>query len=833
MDLIGVQEIHPKFELPSAEPHYPRSAQLQIEHLELDIEIDITHRYISGVATYTISPLEGVKVRELILDACELNIKGVRASGKRLKYDHYDDKLHIQLPALDRKLKVEIEYDAHPETGMHFIVPDENRPERPIQAWTQGEDEYSRYWYPCFDSPNMKFTTEFKITVPSDMIAVSNGRLVSTQKKGNKKVFQYRERAPHSSYLNSIAVGRFSLIEDRYGKIPVQYFVPPGREEEGKRSFSKTPEMIEFFSNLIGVQYPYEKYAQVAVTEFMWGGMENISATTQTEDTLHDERAHNDFPSEPLVAHELAHQWWGDLLTTKDWSNIWLNEGFATYFEAMYREKSKGKDEFQYYMDSLSRIYFDEDSRRYRRPLVQRRYMVAGELFDRTTYQKGAWVLHMIRSILGDTLFRRAMNLYCKENMYRNVETADLIRAIEISTGRSMQEFFDQWVFSAGYPELNVRYRYRREEKEIEIVIKQIQSRADGTPCFRFDLPVSICLSGGKRLDEAIKVRNEETKFSLPLEEKPLFVSIDPENTILKKVDYERPLEDVLQQLEHGNSYERICAARELSKKSRAKAVEALSSTLRTDTFWGVQAECAEALGKINRSDALKALLSSTVKDSRARRAVVKAIGKYKDKQTVKHLASFLKDESYAVAAEAAEALGQIGGMEVVGLLKEATGIHSHLEVVKQSAFSAIAEAGDEGEIEFLREYVSPVYKWRVRAAALNAIAKLGKKDRKIREFVISQMRDPDVSYRLRTVEAVASLASAEAIPELNALIDRERDGRIKRAAFDAIKSIRQNLERPDALKELENAVEGLKGDLREMRQKIESLESRFKGFSG
>lgn len=819
-------EVHGRFELPFASPKYPPEAKYRIEHLLLEINVEPAKRYIRGKAHYTISPIGGVSTDEIALDAAELNIVSVKRNGKKVPFEYYADKLHIRTGNLNEQEKIEIEYDGHPEEGMHFVLPDSDNPDKPIQAWTQGEDEYSRYWYPCFDAPNMKFTTEFHVTVPGNLTVLSNGKLKKVLKgKNDTTTFIWEERAPHSSYLNSIVVGEFAVIEERYGKIPVTYYVRKGKEEEARRSFSETPKMIAFFSDYIGVDYPYEKYAQATVADFMWGGMENISATTLTEDTLHDSRAHNDYPSEPLVAHELAHQWWGDLLTTKDWSNIWLNEGFATYFTALYLEKSRGKEELINYMDSLASIYFQEDSAKYRRPVVQRRYFVPGELFDRTTYQKGAWVLHMLRNEMGDGLFRSSIREYCTQNRYRNVETSDFIRAIEAATGKNMQEFFDQWVFSPGYPELKVKCSYKNSSV-VELTVSQTQSRDSGTPLFRCPLRVAI-VHKGKRREETVRLTGEESKFTWKVEERPSYVSIDPYNELLKKIDYDRPVEDAINQLDRGSIYEKMCAARELSKKSRRDAVAALERALSRDEFYAVHAECCQALGRMNRRDALEVLLRAEIKDSRARKFQARAIGEYRDASALSRLEGFLDDESYAVEAEAISALAKLGRSSIE-IIKGAMSKKSHMDVVLSTCLSSFGEFAEAEDLPLLSSYLSGKYSWRVRGAALSSIARLAREHARARQIITEQLKQSSHLYRLRAIEAAADAGSREFIPVLSSILEMERDGRIRRAAYDAVDKIRRDAERPGEMDALRDAVEKLRGDVLELRHKVDELEQRL-----
>ncbi len=824
-----LQDHHARFELPRAKPHYARSMEFRIEHLLLTLAVDMDRRHIRGTAAYSISFIRGVRPKSITLDASELDIDEVRCGGRKVEFTHVGDELTISVAGRASGLEVEIDYSGFPESGIHFIHPSKETPGRPVQAWTQGEDEYSRYWFPCFDSPNMKFTTELRVTVPSKFTVISNGRLAGVKdgEKGKTRTFTWVEGVPHSSYLNSIVIGEFSLIEDSCGKVPLYYYVRKGREEEARRSFGKTADMMSFFSRTIGVDYPYEKYAQVAVADFIWGGMENISATTLTEDTLHEARADNDFPSHPLVAHELAHQWWGDLLTTKDWSHVWLNEGFATYFEALYRQHDRGQDEFEYELDSLSQVYFREDAGRYRRPIMQRSFLMPTEMFDRTTYQKGALVLHMLRTELGDDLFFAAIRKYCEDNRERNVESSDLLKAVEQATGRNMQLFFDQWVYGAGYPEFEASYSYNSSRKCVEIGLKQVQKLDDMTHTFSVDLDISICLAGGRRKEGVMRVRSSEAKFEFETGERPLFVSIDPHNSILKKLKYERPTEDAIAQLAGGSAFEKVQAARELSRVARKSSVEALAKQLGRKNFWAVHAECAQALGRLNRSDALEVLMKVDASDSRARKFIVSAIGAYRDSSTLRKLESFLRDDSYAVQAEAVTAIAGLQDTDPRKILDRAMGMDSHFEIVRQAALSGYADFGDAGDIEKLKKYTTPDRPTRVRVAAMKAIARLGREDEKVRKFIFSGLGDVNTVFRRGVVAACELTRSPEAVRELQNLIERERDGVIKRDAFDAINSLRGGMKAQGEIRVLEKEVAEVRGELRELRRAVELLQQK------
>jgi aminopeptidase N len=397
------------FQPDHVEPKWPRDRIVDITHIRLQVTLDFKERRISGTATHRLAAILD-DIRELEFDAAEIEVASVRAGTQAISFDHSDEKLRIRLERALKagdEIEVAIDYAARPRRGLYFVGPDEAYPNKPVEAWTQGEDEDSRYWFPCYDYPNDRVTSEVIATVPDTFTAVSNGSLVETTANpaNRTRTFHWRHDVPHSAYLISLAAGEFVEVRDQAGSTPVLYYVHPGREEDARRAFGNTPKMIEFFERRIGVPYPYAKYAQVAVSDFIFGGMENTSATTQTADTLHDARAHLDFTSDPLVAHELAHQWWGDLLTCRDWSHAWLNEGFATYFEALWCEEDKGADEFAWNVRQDRDGYLDEDSRHYRRAIVTNKYRAPIELFDRHLYEKGSLVLHMLRRTVGDELF--------------------------------------------------------------------------------------------------------------------------------------------------------------------------------------------------------------------------------------------------------------------------------------------------------------------------------------------------------------------------------------------------------------------------------------------
>ncbi|HEY6036945.1 MAG TPA: M1 family metallopeptidase, partial [Kofleriaceae bacterium] len=334
-----------EFAFPGTQPKFAPDRVVDILHILLDIEVDPAARTVAGTATLRAAAIAPTKVVEL--DAVELAIESVTANGKDAAFRHDGKKLRIELatevqPA--EELVLAVAYRGAPRRGLYFTAPDDGYPDKPTQAWTQGQDEDSRYWFPCFDAPNEKATSEVIAKVPAGMFALSNGTLVSDRTQGGKRVVHWRLDVPHSCYLVTLAVGDFATIETRWRDVPVVYYVQRGLEAECERTLARTPEMLELFSTKFGVAYPYPRYSQVFVADFIFGGMENTSATTLTDTVLIDERAAIDYDIDSLVAHELAHQWFGDLVTCRDWGEGWLNEGCATYAEYIWREAHEGRD---------------------------------------------------------------------------------------------------------------------------------------------------------------------------------------------------------------------------------------------------------------------------------------------------------------------------------------------------------------------------------------------------------------------------------------------------------------------------------------------------------
>jgi aminopeptidase N len=823
------------FALPAAKPKYAPDRPARVEHIALVLSFDFEKKILHGRCSTTFTAV-ATKLAEIEMDAAQLTIlKASTPTGKRLKFDHTGSKLRISLEAplaAGKSAKIVVDYEARqPRQGIYFIGPDEAYPNKPLHVWTQGQDEDAHYWFPCIDYPNAKATTEVTATVPAAFFVLSNGSCVKTTTDARKKTktYHWKMEVPHVTYLVSCVAGKFSGHTDVVDGVPVSYYVHPGREADGARSFGKTPKMVRFFGDRLKYKYPYPKYAQIAVSDFIFGGMENTTATTQTDTTLHDARAHLDFSSDPLVAHELAHQWFGDLLTCKDWSHAWLNEGFATYFEALFREFDQGEDEFQYYRIELQDTYKREDSHHYRRSIVTNVYVEPVDLFDRHLYEKGACVLHMIRAQLGDALWWTVMQRYVRDNAERNVETVDFARAIEEATGKNFAPFFDQWVMHAGHPEFDVSYRWEAERSEAVVVVAQTQVADDQTQLFKVPVDFEFGFPGGVRQHVQVVCDAARQSFYVPLRSKPETFVFDPAGDVLKTLTLHVPSDMLLRQLaRHPLVAARVEAARALARDGDAEAVDGLAKALQKDTFWGVAAEAAKALSRIRGERAFDVLAAATnVAHPKARRAVADALGEFRTEAAYKALAPLArKDASYHVEAAAAAAVGKTRATSAFDTLRASLAKESWNEVIRCGALAGLAELGDERAIPICLEWTHYGRPTFARRSAIASLGKLGEGRKDVRDAVIALLDDKQFQVRMSAVAALEALHDAAALPALDAMAQQDLDGRLKRRCAEAARAIREHAQRPAEVKKMRDDLEELRAANRTLLDRVDRLEA-------
>ncbi len=792
-----------RFVLKGTRPAYAPSRAFDTEHIKLELSVNMARETLDGRATTTLRALRRQN-QELVFDAIGFKILSVRMDGKAAAYTYENGRLSLPLKSsisVGKRIQVQIDYRVvRPILGFFFIKPDKHYPKRPRQAWTQGEDEYARYWFPCFDAPNERTTTEVIAAVPRGYVAVSNGRLLRTTHNSRWKTstYHWKQEIPHATYLVTLTVGKFSLIKDKWRDIPVQYYCEKGREAEALRAFSKTPKMLEFFSKSIGVKYPYPKYAQIAAHDFIFGGMENTSATTQTEYALLDERSALDYTSDELVAHELAHQWFGDYLTCKDWSHAWLNESFATYFDALFKRHDKGEDEFLYMIRRNSQEYFHEDRERYRRSIVTGTFRRPSDLFDRHLYEKGSVILFMLHRILGEELFWKAIGTYVRDNRAQTVETVDLINAIEKATGYNMRRFFDQWVFGPGHPEYTINSWWDERKKEISLRVVQSHGQGNGVGLFTVETEFLFATKRGERR-EKVAIDDKAHLFKFKLDAEPDMVLFDPDHRVLKKVSFPKPEAWLLRQLNKDkNVLGRIEAAHELSRRNFPAVLEALKRSLLNDPFWGVRVEAAHAIGNLNTDEAATALLHclDVADHPKVRRAIYEALRNAKRRGVADDIEKrFRKEPSYFVEAEGVRVLTALRHPRAKTVIEETLKKESWNDVLRQAAVEAMAISRSENWIPTLLSYTKPGHHQRLRMAALRSLMSFRPASETVKNRLLELASDGFLLMQTAAVRALQELGDERAVPTLKKLTTGDRDGRLKRLAEEAINKITKGFE--------------------------------------
>lgn len=804
----------PRFYYKSPTPppaHQTRERTYDVLHIKIEVKLDEKRKTVDGKVTTKFVPLRPeFKVFEL--DAAEMKIKKVYfVNGKPLNFnfDSLAKKLKIYLDqayTLKDTLAVVVEYlVSNPRKGLYFVQPDSAYPNKPYQIWSQGQPEDNRYWFPCYDFPNDKSTSEVIATVNKNFVVISNGKLLSVKedKKQGLKTYHWFMDKPHSSYLISIVAGEYVKLQDYYLDIPLEYYVYKSNAKYAHLSFEKTPDMMKFFSEKIGYKYPYNKYAQTIVEDFLYGGMENITATTLTSSTIHDERAHLDVSSDGLVAHELVHQWWGNLLTCRSWEHAWLNEGFATYFTSLYFEHSRGKDEFQYSVYNMQRTAKFADMSD-KKPTVWNRYFDPTDIFGPHIYQRGGSILHMIRFILGDELFWKAMNYYAKRYEYQNVETEDLRVAIEEATGYNLKWFFEQWLYKAGYPIFVVSYTYNEASKLLTLTVEQIHQADSLTPdVFKTPVDVEITTNSGSQIHRVFIDKRKQT-FEFKVDSKPLMVIFDKGNWILKDLFFDKSKDELIYQaLNASEMIDRFWAVQELGKiLDEQSVVEVLKKIAKSNDFYAVRQEAITSLGKLKDESTAQFLIEifKNEQNSRVRRSIVEALKDFKFDFVARFLSEVIKtDRSYYVVASAVNSLALIDSVNKMEIIKNALGMNSHQEIIRTTALRRLADFKntkyEKEAIEILKRYSIRGNHPSVMMASISTLSNFADKDKSIKDFIFGMVDIPEFFVRMVIYNILGSIGDEEVLRYLRTAEKKEVDGRMLQAIWDAIARLEDRLQ--------------------------------------
>jgi aminopeptidase N len=828
------------FAPPDTPPQYARERTFQELHLRLDLAIDEDARTVSGTATHRLAPINK-GLREIVFDQENLHVRGVRdESGQALDWETHGETLVVRLPKArnaGEPFEIRVRYSCSPRKGLFFTAPDKDYPNTPRTVWTQGEEMDNRSWYPSYDYPNEKFTTEIVATVKEKYKAIANGRLVSEKHDAGKgtRTFHWLQDKPHPNYLVGLVVGEWDSKDWNADGIPVQAYVPKGYGKYIDLCFSRVPEMLRFFGRATGLTFPWDKYAQACVPEFIFGAMENTTITILHDDCLTDERAYPDYNPDTTLSHELVHHWFGNWITCKSWGHVWLKEAFANYFECLWWEEHYGKDEFLVHLEEMRAHYFEEAETQYRRPIVIHEFVDAKEMFDAHTYDKGAAVLHMLRSRLGDDLWWKGIRAYVAAHGKAAVETDDFKVAMEEATGKSLDGFFEQWLHKPGHPEYEVSWSWDAKAKRVEVRVKQTQDLTSGAPLFK--TPATLEFATEDRVwRETIQLEKAEHLFHFPSRERPKAVVFDPEGVLLKRLIFRRGIEELLWILSRAEGiWPRIEACSGLGRSVEDDRVApALEETLRRDSSWAVRRAAAMALGELGTRAARDALLRSMdEEDSRVRCAIYRTLGRFrKDDLAFKALArAYREDGKYYPMAAAGAALGETRHPAAFEAIVQGMDRSSHAEVISSEAARGLVALRDERGIDALIErtrYGEPEMR---RYAAAIALGKMGRlleaRRHDVLDHLVGLTKDRNARTKLGAIEGLGELGSPQALPPLEKIYEGEVLWSYKRRARRALRKIREAQAEGARLREQQSALDSLHGEGRDLRRRLAALEAR------
>ncbi len=836
------------FTFPTARPQWAPPRHYNIDLLVIDWNVDIANERVDAISKLKITSIVP-ELSAVHLHALDLNISGVSdASGEPLDFDMDPDTetmvIHLS-KILPERSSVELTFTytiEKPRVGIWFTNPCPEFPNVESSFWTQMQDDCARACVPVYDNPSHKFPTETIITVPEGYFVMSNGLLkVRTKNDDGTETFHWVQELPIPAYLITIAASEYIEYKEDLDGLEVSYYAHKRWDRETVyRSFGKTPEMIKFFEEKLGVKFPWAKYAQITAANFVVGGMENVSATTQTDMTLHEEKVEKDYQSDWLVAHELAHTWGGDLVTCRTWSHGWLNEGWATQMQNEWKLHSLGYDEYLYDQYGKQTSYFDEDKNRYRRPIVYNEWERGTDMFDRHLYPGGAWRYYMLKHIIGEERWWRILGTWLTRYACKSVYTHDLEALISELTGEDYGWFFEQWLYKAGYPECKITCSYKEKIGHTLVKIEQTQKHDDDmTPeVFKFPLTIEVVDDEGQRTRFTAQADERVHTFYIPTGKKPKQILVDPDYAVLMDWDITKPEPMWIEQVHHGkNVVQRIKAAQALGKKPNPKSLEALGKALVEDPFWGVQAEVAKVLGEIRSQSALDQLLKGcSLADSRARTGVASALGKfYQDDRALDALERLLKDEdSYFVVAAAAASIGETKHEKAFELLEAGlrTTPASWSEVVRRGYISGLKETGKMKAIPILTEYIKPGHDDYIRRTTPAHLAAIGKDHKKehpeIKDLIEGLFHDKSYRVQSAAINAAKDYGDATLIPSLEKLAEGHVDSGTIRLARTAIRALSKKKDDTE-VKSLQKSVEELERENKGLKDRISRVEAVLK----
>ncbi|MDE0883313.1 MAG: M1 family aminopeptidase, partial [Myxococcota bacterium] len=694
------------------------------------------------------------------------------------------------------------------------------------------------HWFPSLDHPTNKLTSEITLTVRDHLMGLGNGGMLSESSKNGWTTTHWSHEIPHSNYLITVVVGQFDVIEDDSAHVPLRYLAPPGQGERLQGTFGETPAMLDFLGELTGCPYPYARYDQIIVQDYTWGAMEDTTMSVFHEDIPPPAHLADESDPQSIVCHELVHQWYGDLITPKSWGHLWLNEGFASYLDPMYFEHTRGRDWFEYRLDSDAGWYFSESAGEYRRAIVTHSYGDPEELFDAHSYPKSMMVVHMLRRHLGERLFRKGLAHYTKSFFGKAAETHELKIAFEEATGVPLDGFVEQWLYGRGHPELKCSLSHDKKLGVALLKIEQTQDKKTNVEAFSFDLEVDLLLGNGKVERVIVPVSERQTTFAFACKKRPSALVIDPDYSLLCSIDWTgKSAKEWLHQLENAQGFlARKRAISALGKHLHKPNVERALLALVADTqaFFALRGQAAATLAKLGddgRADLLVAIKSLC---NRSLRMALPALGAQADTATFKMLRQQVaKSGSEFIVSAALGGLAASRNPEVRSDLVKALERNGYRDLIRSAAAAGLVKFPDEESLAALLPMLDRGTPKNGRSTAMGSYGQIaGLLDERVRQaaahILLPLLDDPEMRVRMRVLSALEALGEASTTPAINALAEGDLFGSVKRAARDAVKKIGSRSAARSSDGQLGKAIEKLRKDQAKSQRQIAGLEDRL-----
>jgi len=829
------------FTLPGAEASYAPDLKLEPRHIGVRLGFDLDRARAEGSVTTTVRA-NRAGARTLRLDA--IAFEDVEVEGPEdWRYDGRGIDLTWREPfAAGEERPVVVRYAVQdPVTGMRFSRPDEPYPDRPLFVATDHETERARYWLPCVDYPSVRTTFDFHLTAPAHLTALANGTLRGETENGDgTRTTHWRLVKPCPSYLCCLAIGEFTRCDDEpVADRPIAYFAPTRYTPDHlKRSFGRTPAMMRWLEQRLGRPFPYPKYFQIALPE-IGGAMENISLVTWDEIFLLDDALQSEIGDlvDSVNIHEMAHSYFGDDVVCRHFEHSWLKESWATYVETVYWQEQAGPDEGDYDLHRNARRYMTEADERYVRPIVTRTYNSSWDLFDAHLYPGGAWRLHMLRHLAGEEAFWAATSNYLATYSGNVVETDDFRRVVERHSGLNLTRFFDQWIYSKGYPKLKVSFKHDAEKGEATLVIEQKQESKDkGVGLFAFPLDVDWRDDDGWHT-LTLDVERARHAALFKTRGKPKEVRLDPRSKVLFGLEF-NPGDDMLKTTlrEAGDLRGRIWAAETLIESGKRKNLRAVGDAMAEEGFWGVRAAVAQALGKSGAAEAVEPLAAMLQReeDPRAMLALARASGQVRDGRLRDALVAFLDRTPPPWSRGAAlDALGRQRDERDRERLEQALEAQEpdlhRLGVA--GALRGLGRSRGRGVLDVLARRLpfgaEPESSRPVAIEAFGTAAHFS--DRDARRHAVERLcdltRDPNQRTRFRAAQMLAMLGEPAAIPALEAM--RGSESHQDAARIDRWLAKLRKGPAGEEVKKLREQLEKLEERHRKLDERLQDLEAR------